>query len=73
MNLIPKRLKMASRADYTGAKDVQNYIQALVDYEALIEWARRPDEQPKEGIYGLPSRWMDRKVPWYRKLTMIIP
>ena len=71
--LIQNRLALANKADYTNAKDVQNYIQALVNYEALIEWARRPDEQPKQSIYGLPSRWMDKKEPWYKKLTMFIP
>ena len=69
--LIPDTLVRLKAKNF--APNMEHEILLQENERALIEWARRPDEQPKEGIYGLPSRWLDRKVPWYRKLTMIIP
>lgn len=72
--LIQSRLSHAYKADYRNALDVQNYLQALVNYEAMLEWARRDDMQrvmgvvPPSGVYGT-----DKKEPWYRWMTGLIP
>ena len=72
--LIQNRLALANKADYTNAKDIQNYIRALVDYEALIEWAQKPEERQKIGIAGLPSRLYEReKVRAWKWWSFLIP
>ena len=72
--LIQNRLAMASKADYTNALDVQNFIQNLANYESLLEWAWRPDEPQKIGIAGLPSRLYEReKVRAWKWYSFLIP
>jgi len=63
MGLIQQRLRLTSRADYTEAKDVQAFIQALVNRESEIEWARREDTQK------VPSRFYekDKKLSFFRR------
>jgi len=64
---------MASRADYTNALDVQNYIQNLVNYESLLEWARKEEKTPIS-IAGLPSRLYEReKVRAWKWYSFLIP
>lgn len=70
--LIPEHLKRLQKVK-VFTPNVHHQWQIEEDERALIEWARREEEQPKEGIYGLPSRWTDKKEPWYKKLTMLLP
>lgn len=73
MGLIQNRLKMASKADYTNARDVQNYLQNLVNYESLLEWARRETRTPID-YAGLPSRLYEReKVRSWKWYSFLIP
>ena len=68
MGLIQQRLRLTSRADYTEAKDVQAFIQALVNRESEIEWARREDTQKVTGVIP-PSRFYekDKKLSFFRR------
>jgi hypothetical protein len=74
MGLIQKRLGRASIADYSNAKDVQTFIQNLVDHEALVDWARRNDRQRVTGVVP-PSKMYGsiKSVPWYRHITGLLP
>lgn len=72
--IIPNRLARASKADYTNALDVQNYIQKLVEYESLIEWARKEQPTQPMSIAGLPSRLYEReKARAWKWYSFLIP
>ena len=72
--LIQQRLKLAGKADYTNARDVQNFIQEMVDRESLIEWARRDDVQRVKGVVP-PSRMYEpvKEESFLRRLLGLIP
>lgn len=74
--MIQDRLARANTADYTNARDVQNFIQEKVNQEAFLEWCRT--EQPRQpmSIAGLPSRMYEpvKVEPFYRRyLSQLLP
>lgn len=72
--LINNRLRMASKADYTNAKDVQKYLQEFVNYEALMEWARGDERQGVRGVVP-PSKLYEpvKRDTLLQKIIGLIP
>lgn len=68
---------MANRADYSEAKDVQNFIQEKVNQDAFLEWCRKPEVKQPISITGLPSRLYKREMvhPIFEKwwITGLLP
>lgn len=53
MNLIPEKLERVAKTDYTKCREVQDFIQQLVDRDDLIAWSQR--EEPIV-VMSLPEK-----------------
>lgn len=65
MNLIPEKLERVAKTDYTKCREVQDFIQQLVDRDDLIAWSQR--EEPVV-VMSLPE-----KKHTYKFLSFITP
>ncbi len=54
--LIAERVAFANQVDYTSCPDVQNFIQEKANYEAFLEWCRKPERRALRDDLFFPEK-----------------